>query len=209
MGGRDARVFGSHCRRRFRARRAQRARRAARRDCRCAAPPTVDQLRRDFYSMVLIEHFAETDEALANSAACCGPAAARLSRAEPPRFRFLSCCLSRSWTGSAGMDMGPLRKLYSRRRLRGMLATRDFASSTETGILFIPGWALRMADSGGACVVPRDTPDRARRQGVRVDRRASAARAPCLPAGDGRDRGRAKNLSRRFPPWHGFRSIPD
>ena len=96
------------------------------------------------YSMGTVEHFAETDHALAEIRRVLKPGGRAIigvpNRHDPFLRPLLVTCLDAfGWYGYG------LEKSYSRRTFRGMLERAGFEVVHETGILFIPGW-LRMAD---------------------------------------------------------------
>lgn len=96
------------------------------------------------YSMGTVEHFAETDEAIAEIRRVLRPGGRAIvgvpNRHDPFLRPLLVACLDAfGWYGYG------LEKSYSRRTLRAMLERAGFEVVHETGILFIPGW-LRMAD---------------------------------------------------------------
>lgn len=96
------------------------------------------------YSMGTVEHFAETEDALAEIRRVLRPGGLAIvgvpNRHDPFLRPLLVACLDAfGWYGYG------LEKSYSRRTLREMLARAGFEIVHETGILFIPGW-LRMAD---------------------------------------------------------------
>jgi SAM-dependent methyltransferase len=96
------------------------------------------------YSMGTIEHFDETEAAVVELARLLAPGG-RLILGVPnrhdPFLRPLMVALlhARGW-----YDYGS-EKSYSRKQLRRMLEAAGLTVTTETGILFMPGW-LRMLD---------------------------------------------------------------
>lgn len=96
------------------------------------------------YSMGTVEHFDETQQALAEICRVLkrgGRAIIGVPNRHDPFLRPLFVAtLYRMGLYGYGFE-----KSYSRRRLRGMLIDAGFEVVAETGILFIPGW-LRMAD---------------------------------------------------------------
>lgn len=106
--------------------------------------PYVDASFDAIYSMGTIEHFAETDDALAEIRRVLRPGGRAIvgvpNRHDPFLRPLLVAVLDRfGWYGYG------LEKSYSRRVFRRMLTDAGFRVVHETGILFIPGW-LRMAD---------------------------------------------------------------
>lgn len=106
--------------------------------------PFVDASFDAVYSMGTVEHFAETDQALAEIRRVLKPGGRAIvgvpNRHDPFLRPLLVAFLDRfGWYGYG------LEKSYSRRVLRRMLTDAGFQVVHETGILFIPGW-LRMAD---------------------------------------------------------------
>jgi SAM-dependent methyltransferase len=96
------------------------------------------------YSMGTIEHFDESEDALADMARILKPGG-RLILGVPNRFDpFLRPALVwLLWV--LGCYSYGFEKSYSRRALRRMIERSGLTVVDETGILFIPGW-LRMAD---------------------------------------------------------------
>jgi exosortase/archaeosortase family protein len=96
------------------------------------------------YSMGTIEHFAESEAALAEMIRVLRPGG-RIVLGVPNRYDpfgrpILVAALSRVGLYAYGFE-----KSYSRRQLREMLQRSGVEVVAETGILFMPGW-LRMLD---------------------------------------------------------------
>ena len=96
------------------------------------------------YSMGTVEHFAETDAALAEIHRVLRPGGRAIVGVPNRRDPFLRPLLVASLDALGWYGYG-FEKSYSRARLRQMLERAGFRIVHETGILFIPGW-LRMAD---------------------------------------------------------------
>jgi SAM-dependent methyltransferase len=96
------------------------------------------------YSMGTVEHFAETDDALAEIRRVLRPGGRAIIGVPNRHDPFLRPLLVAMLDAFGWYGYG-LEKSYSRRTLRGMLERAGFEVVHETGILFIPGW-LRMAD---------------------------------------------------------------
>jgi len=96
------------------------------------------------YSMGTVEHFAETDEAIAEIRRVLRPGGRAIIGVPNRHDPFLRPLLV-TFLDAFGWYGYGLEKSYSRRTLRGMLTRAGFDVVDETGILFIPGW-LRMAD---------------------------------------------------------------
>ena len=96
------------------------------------------------YSMGTVEHFAETEQALAEMCRVLRPGGRAVigvpNRHDPFLRPLLVSILSRLGLYGYGLE-----KSYSRSRFRAMLESAGFEVIAEDGILFIPGW-LRMAD---------------------------------------------------------------
>jgi SAM-dependent methyltransferase len=116
------------------------------------------------YSMGTIEHFDETEQAVAEIARVLKPGG-RAIVGVPNRYDpFLRPALA-ALMQAAGIYQYGFEKSYSRRTLREMLERAGLRAVAETAILFIPGW-LRMLDLAchswcrplatitGACVQP-------------------------------------------------------
>ena len=116
------------------------------------------------YSMGTIEHFDETEEAIAEMARVLKPGG-RAIVGVPNRHDPFLRPLFATTLQALGLYGYGYEKSYSRRRLRAMLERAGLDVGTETAILFIPGW-LRMLDLAchawcrplanvtGACVWP-------------------------------------------------------
>lgn len=128
------------------------------------AIPFADNSFDAVYSMGTVEHFAETEQAVAEIARVLAPGG-RVILGVPNRHDpFLRPLMvwAMYWVGLYGYGF---EKSYSRRSLRLMLERAGLVVEVETGILFIPGW-LRIADLAchswcrplaritGACVRP-------------------------------------------------------
>lgn len=106
--------------------------------------PFLDDSFDAIYSMGTIEHFDETEEAVAEMARVLKPggrAIIGVPNRHDPFLRPLFVTLLQA-IGAYGYGY---EKSYSRRRLRRMLQTAGLEVVEETAILFIPGW-LRMLD---------------------------------------------------------------
>jgi SAM-dependent methyltransferase len=116
------------------------------------------------YSMGTIEHFDETERAVAEIARVLKPGGRAIigvpNRHDPFLRPLLAAALQATGLYAYGYE-----KSYSRRALRDMLKRAGFTVVAETAILFIPGW-LRMLDLAchawcrplasvtGACIWP-------------------------------------------------------
>jgi SAM-dependent methyltransferase len=96
------------------------------------------------YSMGTVEHFDETEQALAEIFRVLRPGGTAIigvpNRHDPFLRPLLVAVLYRLGLYGYGYE-----KSYSRKALREMLCRAGFSVTAETGILFIPGW-LRMLD---------------------------------------------------------------
>ena len=116
------------------------------------------------YSMGTIEHFDETEQAVAEIVRVLKPGGCAIVGVPNRRDPFLRP-LFVTLLQAVGMYGYGYEKSYSRRRLRGMLEQAGLTIVDETAILFIPGW-LRMAELAchawcrplapiaGACIRP-------------------------------------------------------
>lgn len=96
------------------------------------------------YSMGTVEHFAETDQAIAEIARVLAPGG-RAIIGVPNRHDPFLRPLMVSAMYAVGLYGYGLEKSYSRRTLRLMLERAGLEVEAETAILFIPGW-LRIID---------------------------------------------------------------
>lgn len=96
------------------------------------------------YSMGTVEHFAETDEAIAEIHRVLRPGGRAIIGVPNRHDPFLRPLLVAALDAFGWYGYG-FEKSYSRRTLRAMLMRAGFEVVHETGILFMPGW-LRMAD---------------------------------------------------------------
>ena len=96
------------------------------------------------YSMGTIEHFAETERAVAEMARVLKPGGRAIVGVPNRRDPFLRPLLVTSLQ-SVGLYGYGYEKSYSRRALRQMLEGAGLDVVAETAILFLPGW-LRMLD---------------------------------------------------------------
>ena len=96
------------------------------------------------YSMGTVEHFAETEGAIAEIFRVLRPGGRAIvgvpNRHDPFLRPLMVSLLYRLGLYGYGFE-----KSYSRRELRAMLERAGFAAVADDGILFIPGW-LRMLD---------------------------------------------------------------
>ncbi|MEX2273853.1 MAG: class I SAM-dependent methyltransferase [Vicinamibacterales bacterium] len=116
------------------------------------------------YSMGTIEHFDETQQAVAEMARVLKPGG-RAIIGVPNRHDPFLRPLFATMLQAVGLYAYGYEKSYSRRALRAMLEREGFTVVAETAILFMPGW-LRMLDLAchswcrplarltGACVRP-------------------------------------------------------
>jgi SAM-dependent methyltransferase len=96
------------------------------------------------YSMGTIEHFAETERAVADIARVLKPGGRAIIGVPNRHDPFLRPLLA-TLLQAVGMYGYGYEKSYSRRALREMLLRAGLEVVDETAILFIPGW-LRMLD---------------------------------------------------------------
>jgi SAM-dependent methyltransferase len=96
------------------------------------------------YSMGTIEHFDETERAVAEIARVLKPGGRAIVGVPNRHDPFLRPLLVAALY-AAGLYGYGYEKSYSRRGLREMLQRAGMTVTAETGILFIPGW-LRMLD---------------------------------------------------------------
>ncbi len=96
------------------------------------------------YSMGTIEHFDETERAIAEMARVLKPGGSAIigvpNRYDPFLRPVLAAALQ-----TVGWYAYGFEKSYSRQALRAMLQRAGFTVVAETAILFLPGW-LRMLD---------------------------------------------------------------
>ena len=116
------------------------------------------------YSMGTIEHFAETESAVAEMARVLKPGGRAIIGVPNRRDPFLRPLMA-TVLQALGLYAYGYEKSYSRPALRAMLERAGLVVTAETAILFIPGW-LRMLDLAchawcrplarvtGACVQP-------------------------------------------------------
>lgn len=104
------------------------------------------------YSMGTVEHFDETEEAIAEIYRVLRPAGRAVvgvpNRLDPFLRPLLVAILYRLGLYGYGFE-----KSYTRRRFRRMLESAGFRVLEETAILFIPGW-LRMLELAGHAWMP-------------------------------------------------------
>jgi len=96
------------------------------------------------YSMGTIEHFDETEQAVAEMARVLKPGGRAIIGVPNRHDPFLRPLLAAGLQAMGWYAYG-LEKSYSRRALREMLERAGLTVVAETAILFIPGW-LRMLD---------------------------------------------------------------
>ena len=96
------------------------------------------------YSMGTIEHFDETEQAVAEIVRVLRPGGRAIVGVPNRHDPFLRPLLA-TVLQATGLYAYGFEKSYSRRALRGMLERAGLAIVEETSILFIPGW-LRMLD---------------------------------------------------------------
>ena len=116
------------------------------------------------YSMGTIEHFDETEQAVAEIARVLKPGGRAIVGVPNRHDPFLRPALA-TVLQAIGLYAYGYEKSYSRRALRGLLERAGLTVEAETAILFMPGW-LRMLDLAchswcrplsaltGACVWP-------------------------------------------------------
>src|SRR5688500_12839439 len=116
------------------------------------------------YSMGTIEHFDETEQAVAEMARVLKPGGRAIIGVPNRHDPFLRPLMA-TVMQAAGLYAYGYEKSYSRRALRGMLERAGLVVVAETAILFMPGW-LRILDLAchawcrpaarvsGACVRP-------------------------------------------------------
>jgi len=96
------------------------------------------------YSMGTIEHFDETEHAVAEIVRVLRPGGRAIIGVPNRHDPFLRPLLA-GVLQAVGLYAYGYEKSYSRRALRGMLQRAGLVVETETAILFIPGW-VRMLD---------------------------------------------------------------
>jgi SAM-dependent methyltransferase len=96
------------------------------------------------YSMGTIEHFAETERAVAEMARVLRPGGCAIVGVPNRHDPFLRPLLA-TILQAIGLYAYGYEKSYSRRSLRAMLQRAGLTVVDETAILFMPGW-LRMLD---------------------------------------------------------------
>lgn len=128
------------------------------------ALPFVDDSFDAIYSMGTIEHFDETEQAVAEMARVLKPGGRAIIGVPNRRDPFLRP-LFVTLLQAVGLYAYGYEKSYSRTSLRRMLEQAELTVVAETAILFVPGW-LRMLDLAayswcrplavltGACIKP-------------------------------------------------------
>jgi len=106
--------------------------------------PFADNSFDAIYSMGTIEHFAETERAVAEMARVLKPGGLAIVGVPNRYDPFLRPLLATAMQ-AVGLYGYGYEKSYSRRALRAMLERANLEVVAETAILFIPGW-LRMLD---------------------------------------------------------------
>jgi SAM-dependent methyltransferase len=106
--------------------------------------PFVDASFDAIYSMGTIEHFDETERAVAEMARVLKPGGRAIIGVPNRHDPFLRPLLATALQ-AMGLYAYGYEKSYSRRALRKMLERAGLTVVAETAILFIPGW-LRMLD---------------------------------------------------------------
>ncbi len=106
--------------------------------------PFLDDSFDAIYSMGTIEHFAETDRAVAEMARVLKPGGRAIIGVPNRHDPFLRPLLA-TVMQACGLYAYGYEKSYSRRRLRIMLERAGLSVVAETAILFVPGW-LRILD---------------------------------------------------------------
>jgi len=96
------------------------------------------------YSMGTIEHFKDSERALAEMVRVLRPGGCAIVGVPNRHDPFLRPVLS-AVLQALGLYAYGYEKSYSRRSLRGMLERAGLRVTAETAILFLPGW-LRMLD---------------------------------------------------------------
>ena len=126
--------------------------------------PFIDASFDAVYSMGTIEHFDETQKAIAEIARVLKPGGRAIVGVPNRHDPFLRPLLA-TLLQAVGLYVYGFEKSYSRHALRQMLEAAGLTVVAETGILFIPGW-LRMLDlacfswcrplalATGACIQP-------------------------------------------------------
>lgn len=108
------------------------------------ALPFADASFDAIYSMGTIEHFDETEQAVAEMARVLKPGGRAIIGVPNRHDPFLRPLMATAMQ-AAGLYAYGYEKSYSRRALRQMLERGGFEVVAETAILFIPGW-LRIID---------------------------------------------------------------
>ena len=128
------------------------------------------------YSMGTIEHFAESEAALAEMIRVLRPGG-RIVLGVPNRYDPFGRPLLVAALSRLGLYAYGFEKSYSRRHLREMLQRSGVEVVAETGILFMPGW-LRMIDLAlHSWCRPHGMGNQPSRCGLCLARSACAARA--------------------------------